>query len=137
MSLSFLILLFMMPFAFGVPMTITCDSQQLFFDVELARTPSQKAYGLMHRSHLPEDQGMIFSYDSPQPVAMWMKNTLIPLDMIFCDAQGGILEIHENAVPHSLANIGPVENTTHVLEINGGLVKKMGISKNCRLSFDS
>lgn len=123
-------------YSFGSPLTIQCGSQQYHFGVEQALTYHEHQMGLMNRPHLPEDQGMVFSYDTPQPVAMWMKNTLIPLDMIFCDEQGNILEIHENAIPHSLQNIGPIENTSHVLEINGGLIKKHGITKECTLSFD-
>lgn len=94
------------------------------FSVEIARTPAQRAQGLMFRDSLPADAGMLFDYFSPQPVTMWMKNTLIPLDLIFIRSDGKISHIHERARPYSLKPIssnGPVQA---VLELNGGMVKK-------------
>lgn len=94
------------------------------FTVEIARTPAQRSQGLMFRDSLAPDAGMLFDYFTPQPVTMWMKNTLIPLDMIFIDPGGKISHIHERARPYSLKPIssnGPVQA---VLELNGGTVKK-------------
>ena len=90
----------------------------------------------MFREHLPSDAGMLFLYPTPQPVAMWMKNTPLSLDMVFSDDAGKILAIHENTTPYSLKRIGPVEGTTQVLEIVGGSTQKHGITESCILTLD-
>lgn len=96
------------------------------FNIELAETPEQKTYGLMFRKEMPEDAGMLFPFGQEQVVHMWMKNTFIPLDMIFTDSAGKITRIHKNAVPHSLETIeGGM--AAAVLEINGGIADKLGI----------
>ena len=71
------------------------------FNVELATTNQQRALGLMFRRALPENAGMLFLYDRPQPAAMWMKNTIIPLDMIFIAAGGTVHRIVSHTEPHS------------------------------------
>jgi uncharacterized membrane protein (UPF0127 family) len=114
---------------------ISCPAKDISFTVELAQASHELKQGLMFRKHLDEDAGMLFLYESPQPIAMWMKNTPLPLDMVFGDENGKILAIHEKAIPYSLDQIGPVLGTVHVLEINGGLVGKHGISKDCTLKF--
>jgi uncharacterized protein len=90
----------------------------------------------MFRENLAEDAGMIFLYSDPRPIAMWMKNTPLPLDMIFANEAGAIIAVHENTEPYSLRSIGPVEETTQVLEINAGTSKKHGITKSCHLMID-
>jgi uncharacterized membrane protein (UPF0127 family) len=117
------------------PLVISCPHKSIPFRVETAQTPAEQAKGLMFREKLDEDAGMIFLYSTPRPVAMWMKNTPLPLDMIFGDEGGNIIAIHENATPHSLATIGPVEGVSHVTELNGGTVKKHGITKACTLKL--
>ena len=98
------------------------------FVVEIARTPKQLAFGLMFRRSLSPEEGMLFDYRHPQNVAMWMKNTLIPLDMLFIDASGRIINIHERAVPGSLESIPSREPVLGVLELNGGTVSRYGLS---------
>ncbi len=70
---------------------------------------------------------MLFVYDRERPVSFWMKNTLIPLDMIFADAEGRVVAIHENAIPHDETPIPSGAPSQYVLEINGGLASTLGI----------
>jgi uncharacterized protein len=103
------------------------------FAVELASTPEEQAKGLMYRRQLPEGQGMLFDFHREQPTSFWMKNTYIPLDMIFIRGDGRILRIAENTVPLSEALVpsgGPVRA---VLEVNAGTAKKLGIAPGDRV----
>jgi uncharacterized membrane protein (UPF0127 family) len=103
------------------------------FQVEMAITPEEKEQGLMFRRELPEGQGMLFDFQFDQNVAFWMKNTYIPLDMLFIRADGRILRIAENTEPLSERNIpsgGPVRA---VLEVIGGTAKKLGIAAGDRV----
>jgi len=103
------------------------------FEVELAITPEEKEHGLMFRRELPQGHGMLFDFGFDQPVAFWMKNTFIPLDMLFIRADGRILRIAENTEPLSERNIpsgGPVRA---VLEVIGGTAKKLGIAPGDRV----
>lgn len=106
---------------------ITAAGQAHTFAVEVARTPPQQAYGLMNRKSMPRDHGMLFTFQTEAGRSFWMKNTLIPLDMVFIRADGTIHHIHENAIPHDLTPIlsnGPVKA---VLEVNGGRMGALGI----------
>jgi uncharacterized membrane protein (UPF0127 family) len=103
------------------------------FQVEMAITPEEKERGLMFRRELPEGHGMLFDFQFDQNVAFWMKNTYIPLDMLFIRADGRILRIAENTEPLSERNIpsgGPVRA---VLEVIGGTAKKLGIAAGDRV----
>ena len=93
------------------------------FVVELAKTPEQRQKGLMGRSSLKAQSGMLFLYESPRHVSFWMKNTLIGLDVIFLSSNGKILKIYHNAKPESLEIMSSGENVSAVLEINGNLAK--------------
>ncbi len=97
------------------------------FQIELARTPAQRQQGLMFRERLAVDAGMLFDYEKPQPVAMWMKNTYVPLDMIFIDGAGIITHISKRAVPLSLQPISSNGPVRAVLEVNGGISDHLGI----------
>lgn len=101
---------------------------QARFSVELAQDAESRARGLMFRETLPRSAGMLFVYEEPQRPGFWMKNTLIPLDMIFADAQGRVTRVHANARPHDLTVIDGGEGVLAVLEINGGLAARMGIA---------
>ncbi|MFW8593176.1 DUF192 domain-containing protein [Cribrihabitans neustonicus] len=109
------------------------DWGQAAFTVELADSEEERARGLMFRETLPEGAGMLFVYDAPQPAAFWMKNTLIPLDIIFLDANGTVTLVHENAVPGDLTPISGGGEVFAVLEINGGLARRHGIAKGSQL----
>ncbi len=105
----------------------TRDGRSLTFDVEMATTIQQQMTGLMFRTEVPPDGGMLFVWEEPQNSQMWMKNTLIPLDMVFINQDGTIRSIAENTVPRSLATIdsrGPVRAT---LELQGGATAKDNI----------
>jgi uncharacterized membrane protein (UPF0127 family) len=105
------------------------------FHVELATTPAQMEQGLMFRPSLAPDAGMLFDFRAPSPVSMWMKDTLIPLDMLFVDAQGRIINIHERAVPGSLDPISAAAPARAVIELNGGTAARLGIRPGDRVLF--
>jgi uncharacterized protein len=112
---------------------IETASGKQHFNVEVAKTPEQMTQGLMYRRSMPADAGMLFEYDHPQPVAFWMKNTLIPLDMLFIGADGTVLDIHERAVPLSLDSIASNGPVLGVLELNGGTASRLGIKRGDRV----
>ncbi|WP_309660808.1 DUF192 domain-containing protein [Sphingomonas sp.] len=105
------------------------------FVVELARSFQEQETGLMNRPSLGLDRGMIFPYDPPQPVAFWMKNTLIPLDMIFIRPDGTIARIAANTVPLSLEPVPAAEPIAAVLEIAGGRSAELGIGAGDRVDW--
>ena len=103
------------------------------FKVELAETPAQMTQGLMFRTSLAPDAGMLFDYKQPTVATMWMRNTLIPLDMLFVDAQGRIVNIHQRAVPQSLDVIAATAPVRAVIELNGGTAARLGIEPGDRV----
>lgn len=99
------------------------------FRVEIADDAAERAQGLMERTSLGRFSGMLFVYERVEPASFWMKNTLIPLDLLFLDAAGRVIRVHPDAVPGDLTPIpsgGPVRA---VLEINGGLAAALGIAE--------
>ena len=111
-----------------MPLTIRSASGDHRFTVEVAATLDQQERGLMFRRELGPDHGMIFPYAPPQSVSFWMKNTLIPLDMIFIRADGTIARI-ATAVPLSLDPVASGEPVAAVLEIRGGRAAELGVRK--------
>jgi uncharacterized membrane protein (UPF0127 family) len=108
---------------------------QVRFQVEVANSDITRAKGLMGRTSLPKFSGMIFIYDNPQIVSFWMKNTLLPLDVLYFQSDGRLLDINEDTVPGSLEPLvssGPVQ---FVLEINGGLSKTLNFNSDTVLNF--
>ena len=103
------------------------------FTVEIAETSVQMEQGLMFRRQLAEDAGMLFDYKQPTMATMWMRNTLIPLDMLFVDAQGRIVNIHERAVPQSDDVIAAAAPVRAVIELNGGTAARLGIEPGDRV----
>jgi uncharacterized membrane protein (UPF0127 family) len=97
------------------------------FTVEVAETPAQMQQGLMFRRTMAPNAGMLFDYKQPIVATMWMRNTLIPLDMLFVDAQGRIVNIHQRAVPQSLDVIASAAPVRAVIELNGGTAAHFGI----------
>lgn len=106
---------------------------QARFSVELANTFETRARGLMFRETLPASAGMLFVYPKTAPVAFWMKNTLIPLDMLFIKADGRVESIHHNAIPHDRSPIESLGAVVMVLEINAGLARGLGITPDSQL----
>ena len=98
------------------------------FSVEMATTEQERETGLMYRKELAEGRGMLFDFSPQQQVSMWMKNTFIPLDMIFIRADGRILRIAENTEPQSENIISSGGLTKGVLEVIGGTARKYGIA---------
>ncbi|GMG84666.1 hypothetical protein LNKW23_38820 [Paralimibaculum aggregatum] len=107
--------------------TLLAEGAPVVFDIEIADDPEEQARGLMFRQSLPREAGMLFVYSRPQPASFWMKNTMIPLDMIFIDDSGRVLNIAAETVPYSLAARSSEGVVRAVLEINGGLAAELGI----------
>ncbi len=118
-----------------MPLTIRSATGEHRFTVEVAASPQEQNDGLMYRRSLAPDRGMIFPYDPPQSVAFWMKNTLIPLDMIFIRKDGTIARIAANTVPLSLEPVPGGEPVAAVLEIAGGRAAELGIREGDRVSW--
>lgn len=103
------------------------------FEVWLADSPQRQSQGLMFVRALPDLRGMLFVHATPQGISMWMKNTYIPLDMVFIDAHGRIQQIVEQTKPHSLDIIRAKDPALAVLEIAGGEAKKLGLHPGQRV----
>ena len=118
-----------------LPLTIVSGGNTHRFTVEVARSIEQQQTGMMNRNSVAPDRGMIFPYDPPQTVAFWMKNTLIPLDLIYIAPGGKILRIEANAVPLSLDQLpsgGPIEA---VLELAGGRSAELGLKAGDQVNW--
>ncbi len=109
------------------PLAIESGGKMHPFMVELAETAVQRNVGLMHRNQLAADRGMLFDARTEQPTQFWMRNTFIPLDMLFIRATGQVAYIVENATPHADTLVGPKRPVRAVLEIPGGSVARLGI----------
>lgn len=110
-----------------VPLTVTSGKNVHSFKVEIAATSAEQAKGLMFRTRLAGDEGMIFPRNPPDIASFWMKNTPLPLDIIFVGTDGKILNIAANTVPYSLDSVSSVGMTGAVLEIPGGRAAELGI----------
>ena len=97
------------------------------FSVEVAATQAQQARGLMFRTELADDKGMIFPYQTPTILSFWMKNTVISLDIIFINEDGTIANIARNTEPYSLESVSSINPTVAVLEVRAGLTEELGI----------
>lgn len=105
------------------------------FMVEVAATDGARARGLMFRRSLPENGGMLFLYDRPQQIAMWMKNTLIPLDMVFIAPDGRVHRIERNTEPFSTGLISSGGVVAAVLELNAGAADRIGLKRGDRVIY--
>jgi hypothetical protein len=118
-----------------IPLEIRSGGKTHSFTVEVASTEDEQAYGLMNRTRLGPDQGMVFPFSPPRPASFWMKNTLIPLDMIFVRADGSVARIAAMTTPHSLTPVGVGEPVIAVLEVAGGRAAELGIGTDARVSW--
>ncbi|QLH38774.1 MAG: DUF192 domain-containing protein [Defluviicoccus sp.] len=115
------------------PLTIETARGRYQFMVEMAETPSTQRQGLQKRQQLAPDAGMLFNFHQPRPIAMWMKDTLIPLDMVFLDDRGVIINIAENTVPLSYDQIPSKGPVLAVLEVNAGTAARLNMRPGDRV----
>jgi len=106
-----------------------------FFNIYVASSREQQMRGLMHVRSLPEFTGMIFVYRQPGIRSMWMKNTYIPLDMVFIRGDGTVSSVATDTVPLTLDSVSAIEPVNFVLELNAGVTGKLGIGKESRILF--
>lgn len=111
------------------------EKQIAEFSIAIADDDNKKMYGLMNLEKLPQEQGMLFTFSKKQVINMWMKNTKIPLDMIFIDENDIITNTVENAIPNSLDLISSINEVKKVLEINAGLVRKFKIENGQKIKI--
>ena len=124
------------PMAFGVDtMVITTANGRFVYDIEVATTPQQQARGLMYRTSLGVNKGMLFIFQREQMQAFWMANTLIPLDMVFIDAEARLVSIQREAEPLSQTSRPSEGPARFVLEIDGGEAAALGINADTVFEF--
>ena len=108
-------------------LTLVTRTGKHVFQVEVMRKPAELSRGLMFRRTMAKDRGMLFDFGKTGPVAMWMRNTYLPLDMVFIDKNGLVANVAENTEPLSEANIVSVRPVLSVLEINAGTARRIGL----------
>ncbi len=118
------------------PLTLETASGAHRFTAEVAETPAQRERGLMFRETMPEDHGMIFDYHHDANISMWMKNTILPLDMVFISADGTVFDVVKGAVPYSLDVISSGGMVRAVLEVNAGTVDRIGIRRGDKVRHE-
>lgn len=114
------------------PLTATTAMGEVAFRIEIADEPGKRAMGLMFRKDLADDQGMLFVFEQTQPVGFWMKNTPLPLDLVFAGPDGKVLAVLHGE-PFSEAVIAPAEPARFVLELKAGTAAKTGIKDGVML----
>ncbi len=113
----------------------TADGKTHVFTIEIARTDAEREYGLMNRPSMAADHGMLFDFGTDQPIYMWMKDTLLPLDMLFIDRTGRITGIAARAVPMSTEIIPSPGPVRAVLELNGGTADRLHVAVGDRIDY--
>lgn len=133
---ALLVLLVPQALAAAEVVIVTSDGEHRF-EIEVARTPAEQARGLMYRQSLAPTAGMLFDYEPPRNITMWMRNTYIPLDMIFIGADWRITRIAERTVPLSLTTISSDGPVRAVLEVNAGTASRLGIRPGDRVLYNA
>jgi uncharacterized membrane protein (UPF0127 family) len=118
-----------------IPLTVTTRGKSHAFRVELARTPQEQARGLMFRTAMGPDEGMLFPYDQPRILSFWMKNTVLSLDIVFIGSDHRVVNIADHAVPYSEASLTSVAPAVAVLELNAGRSHDLGIVAGSRVDW--
>jgi uncharacterized membrane protein (UPF0127 family) len=118
-----------------VTLCLTSGAKTRTFTVELAQTSMEQAKGLMFRTELADNAGMVFPFPEPRMASFWMKNTVIPLDIIFVRTNGTIESIAENTIPYSTIPVASGEPVGAVLELRGGLSAELGISAGDKVKW--
>ena len=122
-------------FEFAQLEIINDDGESLEFDVYLATKFEQQRRGLMFVRNMPERTGMLFIYDQDEVHSMWMKNTYIPLDMVFARSDGTVSSVIHDTVPLTLKSNSSTEPVRYVLELNSGVARRFGIGTGSKLLF--
>jgi uncharacterized protein len=119
-----------------IPLTVVQGTETHSFTVEVARTPDEQARGLMGRTELAADRGMLFPYNPPQTASFWMRNTLIPLDIIFIRSDGSIDRLAENAIPQDETPVASGSIIAAVLELPGGTAERLNLDESATVSWE-
>ncbi|WP_169545337.1 DUF192 domain-containing protein [Sneathiella aquimaris] len=114
---------------------VQTSTRAIEVSVDVAQTEEERNRGLMFVQEMSDDDGMLFVFHQSRPVSMWMKNTFLPLDMLFADRRGKIIYIHRNAQPHDLTVITPPMPVFAVLEVVSGFADKHGVQIGDRLVY--
>jgi uncharacterized protein len=117
----------------AAPLAIRSAPSETLFDIEIADTPEERASGLMHRTDLPRNRAMLFDFGDEHPVAMWMQNTPLPLDMIFADRNGMVTKVIESTTPFSQDVLSSDRAVRYVLEVNAGMADQANAAPGARL----
>lgn len=118
------------------PLVVETASGRHTFQVEVADTGPERARGLMFRRVLPPDQGMLFDFEREQPVAMWMQNTYIPLDMAFIRADGTVHRVEDHTTPLSTRSIDAGVDVRYVLEVPAGTAARIGMTRGSKIRHE-
>ncbi|MEM9204753.1 MAG: DUF192 domain-containing protein [Pseudomonadota bacterium] len=116
------------------PLIVDTGNARHFIAIEVADTPPKRAQGLMNRETMAQDAGMLFDFKNDRVVTMWMKNTILSLDMIFIDKSGSVIRIAEDTVPFSETTISSGQPVRYVLEVNAGVSRKIGLEPGDTIS---
>lgn len=131
----FLIFFLYSSLALGYELSIHTAESTHYFKTDIADTPELQEKGLMYKKYIPTNYAMTFWFDKPKIIRMWMKNTFIPLDMIFFDENGMIIHLKENAVPHDLTHISSKIPAQGVIELNAGLIQQKKIKVGDKITL--
>jgi uncharacterized protein len=115
------------------PLALVTAGGEHRFTVELALSDEEKSRGLMFRERMAPDEGMLFDFGRDAPVAMWMQNTILPLDMVFIRSNGTVARVAENTTPFSTETIPSREPVRYVLELNAGTARRIGLARGDRV----